>query len=53
MEQYLGRKLARTELVHHKDGNGLNNNIENLEVMTLAEHNKRHSIERQVVNYGA
>lgn len=32
MEGVLGRKLEPTEIVHHKDGNGLNNSPENLEI---------------------
>lgn len=42
MEQYLGRKLTRLEVVHHKDGNGRNNDIENLEVMSLSDHSRMH-----------
>ena len=42
MEQYLGRKLNSNEVVHHKDGNKLNNNISNLQVMTKSEHSKLH-----------
>lgn len=33
-------------IVHHKDGNGLNNNPENLEPMTQAEHWRLHQKER-------
>lgn len=40
MEIELGRKLLKTEIVHHLDGNTLNNNINNLEVMTKIEHDK-------------
>jgi hypothetical protein len=32
MEGILGRKLAPSEIVHHKDGNGLNNSPDNLEL---------------------
>jgi hypothetical protein len=32
MEQHLGRKLLRTESVHHRDGDKLNNDISNLEL---------------------
>ena len=42
MEQHLGRKLARNEEVHHKDGNKLNNGITNLQLMTKSEHTKLH-----------
>ncbi len=42
MEKLLGRKLDRNECVHHKDGNKLNNSIENLEVCTRSEHIKKH-----------
>lgn len=42
MEQYLGRKLLPTEVVHHIDGNKTNNDINNLQVMTISEHSKLH-----------
>lgn len=37
-EQTLGRPLAPNEIVHHADGDRLNNDPDNLEVMTQAEH---------------
>jgi hypothetical protein len=43
MEQSLGRHLADDEVVHHIDGNTLNNVIENLELMTDAEHRALHT----------
>lgn len=33
MEQHIGRPLDPTEVVHHKDGDRLNNSIENLELL--------------------
>ena len=43
MEKYLGRKLKDNEQVHHKDGNPLNNDIDNLEVLTFEEHLNVHA----------
>lgn len=42
METYLGRKMLPAEVVHHKDRNPLNNNVENLEVLNRADHTKLH-----------
>ena len=42
MEQYLGRKLNIFEAVHHIDGDIHNNNIENLELMSVEEHSSNH-----------
>ncbi len=42
MEKHLGRKLHTWEHVHHIDGNGLNNSISNLIVLTNSEHQKTH-----------
>lgn len=43
-EQKIGRPLNPGEIVHHIDGNILNNQPENLEVMTQAEHMRRHGL---------
>jgi len=41
MEQHLGRKLEKWEQVHHIDGDHLNNAIENLEVLSNADHQRK------------
>lgn len=41
-EQKLGRALKPGEIVHHIDGDILNNHPDNLEVMTQSEHIRRH-----------
>jgi hypothetical protein len=38
----LGRKLLRSEHVHHKDGNKKNNAVENLEVLSREDHARSH-----------
>ena len=42
MEEYLGRELSPNEIVHHIDGNKLNNDISNLVLTTRADHLKTH-----------
>lgn len=45
-KQLLGRDLLPGEIVHHKDGNKQNNDINNLEVFTnQSEHCRSHAIE--------
>jgi len=42
MESYLGRKLNTNEVVHHKNGNMMDNNISNLELLNNKDHMKKH-----------
>ncbi len=43
MEKKLGRELTSDEEVHHIDGNHLNNDLANLEVLSKSEHSKKHA----------
>jgi len=42
MEQMLGRELLESEVVHHRDGNRLNNAPDNLELVSASEHSSHH-----------
>lgn len=42
MEQHLGRKLHKDEVVHHIDEDIYNNNLSNLKVVSRSEHIKIH-----------
>lgn len=42
VENQIGRLLTNDEIVHHKDGNKFNNDINNLEILSNSEHAKFH-----------
>ena len=52
MEDKLNRYLLEDEYIHHKDGNKLNNDIENLKLMYGSEHAKAHCNNRVRNEFG-
>jgi hypothetical protein len=42
LEQEMGRRLQKGEVVHHINGNRQDNRRENLELLTISEHMKHH-----------
>lgn len=52
MEQHLGRKLLKTEVIHHINHNRTDNRLENLQLLTSNEHLKLHGQEkyRKMIN---
>jgi len=42
MQLYLGRELGANEVVHHIDGNKLNNSIDNLKLLSSSDHKRLH-----------
>jgi len=43
MECSLGRRLSEEELVHHLNGNKLDNRLENLQIVSRSEHKRKHN----------
>lgn len=52
MEWKMGRKLVEGEVVHHIDGDTLNNNPNNLELLGVSEHNRITYQNRKKDKYG-
>ena len=46
MEDHLGRKLNRSEIVHHINGNNADNRLSNLELTTFSDDIRRHNLAR-------
>lgn len=49
MAEWIGRELFDDEVVHHIDGDKLNNNIDNLALMTFSGHGKIHRLEDEIL----
>lgn len=47
LEQKLGRLLLKHEIAHHINENKKDNRPENLELLTISEHNKYHAKSRK------
>jgi len=47
VENHIGRYLFQHEIVHHKNGDKLDNRLENLEVMLQSDHARMHRIKNR------
>ena len=50
MEKKIGRELTDKDIVHHIDGNSLNNSLENLVLTTRAEHMSKYHLDICLAN---
>lgn len=53
MEERIGRRIRRDEVVHHIDHNRSNNDINNLALMTRAAHTRLHRREERIIREAA
>lgn len=52
MEELIGRHLNPEEIVHHIDHNSLNNNLDNLQLMTAHDHLSYHAKQKHLKSQG-
>lgn len=50
MEEYLGRSLTSSELIHHKDEDPTNNSIDNLMITSRSSHGAIHNVGRHAIS---
>jgi HNH endonuclease len=48
VEQEIGRKLDKSEVVHHKNEIRDDNRLENLEILSVSDHAKKHAKDKKL-----